>query len=269
MIAGFGLHTGRRSVVTLRRAEGPLRVRADGVEIALSDLVPDGAARSTVLRARDGRVVVATVEHLFAALEARSIRSGLAIELEGAELPLLDGGARAWADALPADLAPGPRLVVATAATIHVGASAYVFAPGEGVHVSVAIAFDDARIAPDASWSGDAADFRDRIAPARTFGFAHEVGDLLARGLATHVTPESVVVFTDAEVLAAGAPYTADEPARHKLIDLLGDLYVHGGAPRGSLHAARPGHAATHEAMRRALEAGVVRRPDRADVTSR
>jgi len=261
VIEGFGLHTGKPARVRFVPIEGPVRIRADNVDARIDELVPDGAARSTTLRTRDGRAVVATVEHLFAALEARAIRRGLAIEVEGPELPLVDGGARAYADALDAFAAlPSSRsLVVAAPATLEIGASSYRFVPADRVRVAVAIDFGDARIAPAASWDGDAADFRDRIAPARTFGFAHELGELLARGLASHVTAESVVVFGEHEVLAAGAPFTPDEPARHKLLDLLGDLYVHGGAPRGEIHATRPGHAATHEVMRRALDAGVVR----------
>jgi UDP-3-O-[3-hydroxymyristoyl] N-acetylglucosamine deacetylase len=61
-------------------------------------------------------------------------------------------------------------------------------------------------------------------------------------------------------VLSAGAPFLADEPARHKLLDLVGDLYLYGGPPRGRVRATRPGHGATHEAMRRALAEGLVAR---------
>ena len=72
-------------------------------------------------------------------------------------------------------------------------------------------------------------------------------------------SPQPVIVFTPAKVLSAGRPYEPDEPARHKLLDLLGDLYLHGGAPIGFLRAERPGHQRTHEIVRRALDAGVVR----------
>ena len=219
---------------------------------------PDGSARSTSVT--DGVIRIGTVEHLFAALEARSIRSGVIIEIEGAEVPLVDGGARAFADAIAeCDIAPSPRPVIARSASFNIRESRYDFAPADNVNVEVSIDFNDDRIGRFAAWAGDAADFRTRIAPARTFGFAHELGSLMARGLANHVTPESVIVFSPDSVLTAGAPYSADEPARHKLLDLLGDLYVHGGAPVGSIRAERPGHAATHEVMRRAWEEGVVR----------
>lgn len=259
MIAGFGLHTGARARVWFHREPGPVRLRASGVEAPIEALEVDGASRSSAVTGCGGRLNVATVEHLFAALEARAIRRDLVIEVEGPEIPLLDGGASAWCEALDPTLLPAPRPIIVAPATFVEGASEYVFEPGASVRVEVTVDFDDARIAPAASWDGDAVDFCRRIAPARTFGFAREVGDLLARGLARHVEPGSVVLFADGEVLSAGMPYTADEPARHKLLDLLGDLYLHGGAPIGALRARRPGHAATHAVMRRALDAGVVR----------
>lgn len=244
MIAGRGLHRGQEATLRFTCAPGP--VTLNGVRI--SDLVLTSTDRSTTVNG------IGTVEHLFAALEARSIREGLAITLDGPEVPLIDGGSIAFYDALP-PLEFGARSRIMQNAMID----GYTFRPAEEVHVEVAIDFADRRIAPSATWNGDAADFRARIAPARTFGFEQELGELLARGLASHVSRESVIVFTTADVLCAGRPYEPDEPARHKLLDLLGDLYLHGGAPVGFLRAEKPGHAKTHEVMRRALDAGVVR----------
>lgn len=237
--------------VRLAAAPGP--VRLGGVPVASLVVVPGD--RSTVVRAGDAEL--GTVEHLLAALGAGAVREGLAIDVDGPELPLLDGGARAWCDAI-AELPGGEAPRIARAGVIDVGGSRYVFEPGDDVTIEVTIDFGDPRLAASARWEGDRADFAARIAPARTFGFAHEVEALLARGLAKHVAPSSVVVVAPDVIHAAGAPFTADEPARHKLLDLVGDLYVHGGPFRGRLHAHRPGHAATHEAMRRARAEGLV-----------
>jgi UDP-3-O-[3-hydroxymyristoyl] N-acetylglucosamine deacetylase len=243
VLAGFGLHGARPATVRFRAAAGP--VTLNGVPIAALELA--STDRSTSVTG------VGTVEHLFAALEARSIRQGLAIEVAGPEVPLLDGCAAAFFDALP-PVGPSPRTVITRAAKI----AEYTFAPGPDVRVEVTVDYDDPRITPSASWAGDPADFRARIATARTFGFEHEVAALMERGLASHVSPESVVVFTATHVLHAGPPFAADEPARHKLLDLLGDLYLHGGAPIGTIHALKPGHATTHAIMGRAIDEGVV-----------
>ena len=217
--------------------------------------VVDGA-RSTVVTADGARV--GTVEHLFAALGGAGIHEGLRITIEGDELPILDGGAVAWSDALADVPAQSPPFRITRTTTLEVGASRYDFRVVDALEVAVTVDFDDARLAPHASWSGDRADFVARIAPARTFGFAHEVEALLARGLAQHVAPESVLVIAPDVIHHAGRPFTADEPARHKLLDLIGDLYLHGGPFRGRVHASRPGHAATHAAMARAWEEGIL-----------
>ena len=73
---------------------------------------------------------------------------------------------------------------------------------------------------------------------------ARDIGELVAGGLARHVEPASVVVLAPEAILHAGRAFSPDEPARHKLLDLLGDLYLSGGPPLGRLRAVRPGHAA-------------------------
>jgi UDP-3-O-[3-hydroxymyristoyl] N-acetylglucosamine deacetylase len=122
----------------------------------------------------------------------------------------------------------------------------------------VTLEYADPRIAPDAAWDGTPGDFVTRLAKARTFAFADEIPDLVRAGHASHAAPESVVVLGPGYVHWAGIPFTADEPARHKLLDLMGDLFLYGGPPRGHVHAFRPGHRATHTILREARRAGVV-----------
>jgi UDP-3-O-[3-hydroxymyristoyl] N-acetylglucosamine deacetylase len=267
VIAGWGLHGGSRSSIQFVAHDGPVVLRAGGIDVPIADLRVVDTTRSTTVANASGSVRISTVEHVCAALGGLGIHEGVAVVIEGREPPLADGGARVYADALRA-LGPAlrwspPPLRVARDGVLEIGASRYELACADAVDVEVVIDFGDERIAPSARWSGDAEDFRARIATARTFGFEHEVGGLLARGLASHVTPESVVVLGSDRVLAMGAEFTADEPARHKLLDLVGDLYLYGGPPRGRLRATRPGHAATHEVMRRALAEGLVVRDAR------
>ncbi len=265
VIRGQGLHSGACGAVSFARCGGPVVLRANGAEVAITALEVVATTRSTTLASRGGVIRVATLEHVLAALAGLGVHEGVAIAIEGEEAPLADGGARVFADAVRAlGVAPGPSpLCVVARGSVDVGASRYDFEPHDGVAVEVEVDFDGApraRLARIARWDGDPEDFCARIAPARTFGFEHEVQELLARGLASHVTPESVVVIGEDRILSAGAPFQNDEPARHKLLDLLGDLYVYGGPPRGRVHALRPGHAATHQALHAALARGLVRR---------
>ena len=208
------------------------------------------------------------VEHLLAALAGLAHYEGLAVHVEGPEIPLLGGGSREWCDALIAMHLPTsvvPPMRIARGGVFHMGASAYEFTPGDAVDVGVRIDFDDARLTAEAVWRGDADDFRARIAPARTFAFERDLDELLRNGLARHVAPEAVVVITPRAILSAGAPFAPDEPARHKLLDLLGDLYLHGGVPLGTIRATRPGHHANARVFAQARAEGVlVREPLRA-----
>lgn len=260
-VEGVGLHSGAPSRVRLVRSEGPVRLRAGGVEVSIDRLEVASTARATTVQPRGGGPRVGTVEHAFAALAGLGLHAGLILDVDGPEMPLLDGGASAWCTALARlDVPPSaPRLRVTRAASFDVGPSHYELAPGDGaVEVTARIDFDDPRLAPEATWRGDPADFVARVAPARTFALAREIHELARRGLARHVDPACVVVLAPDAIHSSGRPFSADEPARHKLLDLLGDLYLHGGPPVGRVLAVRPGHAANVRAFRRALEDGVL-----------
>jgi UDP-3-O-[3-hydroxymyristoyl] N-acetylglucosamine deacetylase len=262
IVEGPGLHGGALARVQLVRHDGPMILRAGGVDVPLAGLRVVDATRSTTVASADGGVRIKTIEHLFAALGGLGIHAGVAIVVEGPEPPLADGGARTYADALVSlDVTPSPpALRVARDGVIEIGTSRYELTRADRVELDVEIDFDDARLEKYAHWRGDPDDFRARIAVARTFGFEHEVEQLAARGLASHVTPESVVVIGPGRILSAGRPFDADEPARHKLLDLIGDLALYGGPPLGRVRARRPGHAATHEMMKRSFAEGLVAR---------
>jgi UDP-3-O-[3-hydroxymyristoyl] N-acetylglucosamine deacetylase len=262
-VEGVGLHSGAPARVTLRRRSGPVTLAAGGLEARIDQLVVGSTARATTVEAHDGSLRVGTVEHLFAALAGLGLYEGLALSVDGPEMPLLDGGSAAWCASIDRlAVAPSaPLLRVARAAALDVGASRYEFTPAAGVEVEVRLeldGFDEARVASEARWGGGADDFRLRIATARTFVLARDIGDLVAGGLARHVDPASVVVLAPEAILHAGRAFRPDEPARHKLLDLLGDLYLSGGPPLGRLRAVRPGHAANAVAMQRARAEGIV-----------
>lgn len=260
VVQGRGLHSGDPCTVVLLRAPGPVTLSQGAARAVLADLVVASTARATTVESVGGGLRVGTVEHVFAALAGLGIRGGVELRVEGTEMPLLDGGALAWCEAIARLAAPAgpPALRVTRAATYEVGPSRYELAPGDGgIDLSVHVELD-ARFEPVARWRGDPREFVSRIAPARTFALAQEIEELVRRGLARHADPASVVVLAPDGVLSSGRPFTPDEPARHKLLDLMGDLYLHGGPPVGRFHAVRPGHASNARAIRRALEDAVL-----------
>lgn len=262
---GMGLHSGARCSVALERRPGPLSFLIAGEPAILSDLRVSRTDNGVCVRVRGTTAEVDLVEHLFAALAGLSIRSGVVITLPGPEVPLLDGGAGELSRALVALGVPrqGPPLVVEQPGEVRVGESRYAFEPDAAVSVEVEIDFERGKLGrQSASYAGNPGHFVREIAIARTFGFAKDADELRARGRARHVDPRSVIVFDDEGRTVP--PYTPPAPgelARHKLLDLLGDLFIHGGPPRGRISAQRPGHRATHAAMTEALERGILKLP--------
>lgn len=274
VLSGVGLHTGRPVSVTLHLSHGPVRLASPRGEAPLDALVVVSTVRATTVESHDGRIRVGTVEHALAALAGLGIHDDITLHVDGPEMPLLDGGATTWCEALarlglprshpPArdrrEVRPEPRLRVSRHAVVDVGDSRFELTPADGVDVSVHIDLADDRLTAGARWQGDPVDFVERIAPARTFALSRDVEDLVRRGLARHVDPHSVVVLAPDAIHSAGLPFSPDEPARHKLLDLLGDLYLHGGPPIGRVHAIRPGHSANALAIKRALDEGILER---------
>ena len=264
-LAGRALHSGETSSVTLSRHDGPLLIEQAGVSVALERLDVVGTYRGVTVEGSElgsaARLRIDLVEHLLAAFGGLGVREGVRVLVAGAEIPLLDGGARRFADALLALGAPPspPRLRVLRAATLERGRSVYRFEPGDRVSIEADVDLPPPVGCDRASWDGDAEDFVSRIATARTFGWLAEHAALRARGRAAAVDLDSVLVFDDhGGVLEACRPPDPGEPARHKLLDLIGDLALYGGPRAGRVRAALPGHGATHAVVREALAAGIL-----------
>jgi UDP-3-O-[3-hydroxymyristoyl] N-acetylglucosamine deacetylase len=255
-LQGLGLHHGIHARVDIARSDGSLKLERDVVARPLEAFRVVSAERSTAIAC--DAFEVQTVEHLFAALAGCYVRSDCRVVIEGGlELPLLDGAARAYVEHLEQlglEATP-PPLRIARAGRIDVDGSTYQFEPGDGVRVVVHVDLPRS-CAPEASWDGERASFG-RIAEARTFALEADVEELSRLGLARHVDPRSVLVVCDDSIRGA-SPANADEPARHKLLDLLGDAYLYGGPPRGFMRASRPGHARNHRAFQKALERGIL-----------
>lgn len=243
-------------------AGAPVTVRVGSEAAPVSSLRVTSTDRGVSVATEDGRLGIAVVEHLFAALGGLGIRSGVAISVEGGEVPLLDGGANELARALLVLELPRsrPSLRVTHGATLHSGDSTYVFEPRDGVELEVEVEFPGVG-REAAHFDGNADTFVSEIAPARTFGYAAEEQQLRARGLARGAHPHSVLVLDDCgHAVPPSAPRQPLELARHKLLDLVGDLYLHGGPPLGRLVARRPGHRATHQLVALALAEGILER---------
>ncbi len=256
---GVGLHSGVRTGVRLERRPGPLGFVIAGRRAAVSELEVTRADQGVSVRPRRGGGEADLVEHLCGAFAGLSVRSGVLVTVTGPEIPLLDGGALELGRAILALSPPREqtRLVIRRAGTLEVEGAKYAFSPAPETRIDVEVEFAHMG-RQSASFDGSARRFLDEIAPARTFGFLEDGPALWARGRAQRVDPAAVLVIEpDGGVLPPALPPAPDELARHKLLDLLGDLFLHGGPPIGRIFAARPGHEKTHLAMREALRQGL------------
>jgi UDP-3-O-[3-hydroxymyristoyl] N-acetylglucosamine deacetylase len=260
---GRGLHGGARCALALRRRSGPVAFELGSREALIAELEVVRADRGVRVRAARLDQEIELVEHLLAAFAGLGIRQGIACSVSGGEIPLLDGASLELARALLALEPPraSAELRVVRDGEIRAGDSLYRFFRRDALELAVEVDFRRAGLGVErAAWSGSAEQFLREIAPARTFGFRRDAEELRRSGRARWVDPEVVLVFDDGgRVLAPARPPEPGELARHKLLDLLGDLYLHGGPPIGRLEAIRPGHAATHRALAEARARGLVR----------
>jgi UDP-3-O-[3-hydroxymyristoyl] N-acetylglucosamine deacetylase len=270
-LEGHALHAGTVTAVTLTAHAGPILLGRGDLRVHLSALRTSRTDFGVAVT-DDRGFEVDLVEHFLAALGGLGIRRGVLALVEGSELPILDGGARRFADALVRLELPEtpPELAVVRPGRLDFENGSYEFSPGDGVSLTVETSFDHPAIGRQrASWNGSPRTFRDDIAPARTFGFVHQARELARNGRAGLAAAasadasamaalrEAVIIFDE----PGSAPLAAnDEIARHKLLDLIGDLALYGGPPSGSIVARQPGHTATHRVVRRALDCGILSR---------
>jgi UDP-3-O-[3-hydroxymyristoyl] N-acetylglucosamine deacetylase len=262
---GIGLHSGRRASLTMRPAPA-----GSGIVVRRTDLGTAGAvdipARfdhvidtrlCTVLGMPDApELRVGTVEHVMAALAGCGVHNAV-LEVDGPELPILDGSAHDFvflidcAGIVEQDR-PVEAIEVLRPVRVAQGESYAELRPGaHGLDMAASIAFDAAAIGRQAlTLRLGPSVFRSRLARARTFTLASDVEHLRQAGLALGGSLDNAVVVDGAAVLNPGGLRMPDEFVRHKLLDAVGDLALAGAVLRGSYVAHRPGHALNNALLR-------------------
>jgi len=236
-IRGVGLHSGETSAVRFHPDEGPVRFWVGGCELyPLASRVVD-TTRCTVLG--QGGLRLMTVEHLLAALFIRGIWEGLVIEVAGPEVPILDGSAQEWLAALEHFPALGPEArPLGGAIRVEEGRSSVLAQPGEQFALTTTILFPHPKIGYQQVQCPPTP--LHALAPARTFGFLHEVEAMRARGLIQGASLGNALVFSEHGLV--NTPRMLHEPVYHKALDFLGDLYLAGRPYQGQFVAHRASH---------------------------
>lgn len=278
-MTGPGLHTGRTVTVTVCPAPADFGIafrRTDRINIITQAAVATRVgetSRGTTLGS--GRHTIATIEHLMSALHGMQVDNVL-IELDGGEVPILDGSSRPWVQqiAMVGIVALSqPRRYFEVRERIHYECpstgSEYVAEPFDGFRVDCVIDFPKSVIGRQMATMESYEDYASSIAPCRTFVFLHEIEPLLHLNLIKGGSLDNALVFVNKElstrslkrlekafhkdashfkvhdgVLNTTDPYFANEPARHKLLDFVGDIRLTGCVIKGKFTIYKPGHKA-------------------------
>ena len=265
-VKGIGLQTGLPATVTLRSApesSGVNFIRTDLPNkplLNINSLALDGASGSLERRTviGHGPFQIQTIEHLMAALSGLSI-DNVIIELNGEELPGLDGSASGFVDVIKRagiieqDKA---RNILEIAEPVWC-----VGKPGDGF-IAV-FPDDDFRVSYTLSYPGSIGtqflsvgpdihgDFFERqIAPARTFCMEEEAAQLLKMGLGKGANYDNTLVMGPSGPVKTALRFP-DEPVRHKILDLVGDLYLLGAGIKGHVVAIKSGHRLNMELVKK------------------
>jgi UDP-3-O-[3-hydroxymyristoyl] N-acetylglucosamine deacetylase len=260
-LSGTGVHSGTSVSLTIHPAaadSGIVFLRtADGEgerEISAAPNAVVATEFATVLGDACGPAV-ATVEHVMAALYGMGVDNAL-VELDGPEVPILDGSAEPFADAIDqAGIVTLPEarqyLRVLKPVGVTSGNSYGELRPyGRGFRLEMEIDFDHETVGRQSlALDVDAVTFRRELSRARTFGFMRDVHKLWNSGYALGASFENTVVVADDHVVNPGGLRFADEFVRHKALDALGDLALAGAPILGAYRSICGGHRLNHAVL--------------------
>lgn len=262
-ISGIGLHSGAQIHLKLRPAQADTGIvfhRREGdrtVDIkAVAENVVD-TRLATVLGCND--LTVSTVEHFLAALTACGI-DNLHVDIDGPEIPILDGSAAPFIQLLQKVGTINhekTRKFIAIRKPIELieGEKRINIIPSRFFRVTFDIVFEHKAIAlQQYSMKFSTENFSKEIAPARTFGFLHEVEYLKANGLARGGSLDNAVVIDEDGVMNPGGLRFQDEFVRHKILDACGDFSLLGHPMLGHIRAFKAGHDINAKMVRKILD---------------
>ena len=269
-MAGPGLFSGETATLTFAPAEpgsGITFVREqDGKSAVIPAHIGNVLKRPRRTCLKNGTLFVETVEHCMAALAGCGIDNAI-VKVSGGtvgEVPGGDGSSKLFVDALKdagiqEQDAPQAPLIIKKPIQVSRGDATLAALPGPEDHLEVIYDFEAGepvgrQVVSFHIGGADGGDnFITQLAPARTFIFEHEAQELRARGLGRHLSPKDLLVISPTGPIDNAFRF-ADECARHKVLDLLGDLYLVGRPLRGRLVAHKSGHELNHTLAKRLLE---------------
>lgn len=266
-LAGTSLHTGEKVTLTMKPAAANHGLKFRRTDLEDQPFIDADVAkvlmveRNTTLS--EGSVKVYTVEHVISALTGMGVDNAL-IEMDANEPPIGDGSAKPYVECIKkAGIVKQnePRKVFEIREPIHLetaGGSLITIVPDKKFRISCTQVGPEGRMTQFFSLEITPETYEREIAPARTFVFYEDVKPLLDKGLIKGGSLENAVVIRDESVMSKEPMRFKEEFARHKILDMIGDLMLCGKQIMGHVIAVKPGHGPNTE-MARKLKSEYVR----------
>jgi UDP-3-O-[3-hydroxymyristoyl] N-acetylglucosamine deacetylase len=263
-VTGVGLHSGEKVMLTLRPASANTGIVFRRVDVkpvceiqAHANLVHD--TRLSTCMEKDG-VRIATVEHLMSALAGLGVDNAI-IEMDGAEVPIMDGSAGTFIFLLQSagiveQSAPKKFIRIRKTVEVVQGDKWVKFEPYNGYKLTFTINFSHpvfANAKQHVTVELDESTYIRDISRARTFGFMQDVENMRAQGLALGGSLDNAIVMDEYRVLNADGLRFEDEFVKHKVLDAIGDLYLLGYPVIGAFSGFKSGHALNNALLRELL----------------
>jgi UDP-3-O-[3-hydroxymyristoyl] N-acetylglucosamine deacetylase/3-hydroxyacyl-[acyl-carrier-protein] dehydratase len=280
-VHGVGLHTGKNVQLTFKPAEANHGFRFQRIDLPDQPIIPADVKlvistnRGTTIKLGDAQV--STVEHVLSALTGLGIDNVL-LEIDGPEMPIMDGTSMPFVLAIQeagVQYLDAVREYYEVTEPIsykdEVTGTEILALPSDHFEATVMIDFKSTVLGHQFASLSNIADYVQEIAPCRTFVFVHELEKLLDMGLIKGGDMENAIVIADRKMAQEDLDHLAkklgkpgikvdaegvlntvklhfqNEPARHKLLDIIGDLALIGRPIRGKIVATKPGHTANIE----------------------
>ncbi len=261
-IEGAGLQTGSRTKLNFKRAPADSGINFIRVDLPNKPLVniqsisfDDSTLKERRTTLGAGPIEIQTTEHLLAALSGLGI-DNIVIEIDGAELPGLDGSAKGFLDVLKKagiteQELPKKFLRIQNPVYCKDNDSILIGLPDEEFKISYVLSYKSPSIGTQAlTVKIDETNFEKEIAPARTFCLEEEALELLKIGLGKGANYDNTLVMGKNGPINNVLRFP-DEPIRHKILDLIGDLYLVGMPLKGHVIAIKSGHKLNMELVRK------------------
>lgn len=257
---GIGVHSGQKTQITLEPAKpgtGVVFIRTDVTicdnKIEASYFNVYDTTLSTSIRNQAG-VQVSTIEHLMAAIWGSQI-TNIIIKIDGPEVPIMDGSSKPFVFMIECagkkyQNASARYLKLTKDIRVSDGDSEIIATPSMESYIDLTIDFASPAIGRQSQIFSSNISFKDEIADSRTFGFIHELNYLQSKGLAKGASLDNAIGIDKDVILNEDGLRHENEFVRHKLLDLLGDLFIGGGGFVGKLNGYKTSHSINNKFLR-------------------